>query len=162
MDKQDMPLTPKEIRELFITVRHNQTTMSTLSEQIKDIHRIVAGNGDYKSSLVGRMQIMEERQKVGALKQDEICDELAEMKKCLEQHNKLLEKDHSRLDRLESDQKEMEESQEELEKKQGGLEKTIAAIRNKAIGVGIGAGVGTGGGLFLISELIAKITGGIP
>lgn len=159
---EEPTLTPKEFRELLLDVRQTKEAVSVLADRIKDIHQIVAGNGHYQESLVGRMQLMEERQVVRAEKQGVLAGEISEMKKCLEKHNKLLERDHDRLDRLEAAQEEMEESQEKLEEEQSNLTKTIDAFRNKAIGVGIGAGVGTGGGLFLISELIAKLTGGIP
>lgn len=159
---EEPKLTPKELRELLIDVRQTKEAVSVLGEQIKEMHLIVAGNGRYSDSLVGRMQLMEERQKVGAAAQNEVAEELAELRECVEKHNKLLEKDHDRIGRIETDQTKIAADHEKLEEKQGGLEKTIDAFRNKAIGIGIGAGVGTGGGLFLVSELIAKISGSIP
>lgn len=162
MDGQDMPLTPKEIRELFITVRQNQTTMSTLSEQVKDIHRIIAGNGDYKSSLVGRLQIAEERQMVGAKKQDEMCEDLTEIKKQLNKHTTLFERDHNRIKDNTDNIAALRSEQSDDRKKFAVLKDTIEAARNKAVGIGIGTGIGTGAGLVGLSKLIEAITSSIP
>jgi ElaB/YqjD/DUF883 family membrane-anchored ribosome-binding protein len=154
MAAQEPALTPKETRELLITVRQNQATMSTLSEQIKDIHRVVIGNGKFKESIVGRLQIVEERQMVGADKQDEIYEAQDKMQKCLDRNHALLERDHARISRLEA-------SQAKGDKERAELKDVVEAARNKAIGIGIGVGLGTGAGLFGISQLIAKLTEGI-
>ena len=158
----EQALTPQELRELLITVRQNQATMSTLSEQIKDIHRIVAGNGDYKSSLVGRLQIVEERQMVGAKQQNEMSHDIAEIIKCLSKHTALPERDHNRISDNADDIAEMKEEREEDRKLIDILKETIAAARNKAVGIGIGVGLGTGTGLFGISKIIEAITGSGP
>ena len=134
-----------------MAVRQNQATMSTLSEQVKDIHRIVAGNGDYKSSLVGRLQLIEERQMVGALKQNELCDDQNKMQRCLDKHTAMLEKDHTRIVAL-------AEGQKKGDAERVAVKKVVEAARNKAIGIGIGVGLGTGAGLFGLSQLIAKLS----
>lgn len=162
MAPEEQALTPKEARELLITVRHNQATMSTLSEQIKDIHRVVIGNGKFKESIVGRLQIVEERQKVGAKQQDEISDDITEIRKCLNKHTALLERDHTRISDNAADIAEMKEDREEDRKLIDILKETIAAARNKAVGIGIGVGLGTGTGLFGISKIIEAITSSGP
>lgn len=144
-------LTPQEYRELLVTVRQNQATMSGLSEQIKDIHQVVIGNGKYRESLVGRLALVEERQRVEAKKQNKICDVVEAVQKTLDAHTTLLEKDHVRI-------KEVTDAQVEDRESQGKLQKTIEAWRNKAIGIGIGVGIGTGAGLYGLSQLIGKLT----
>ena len=144
-------LTPQEYRELLVTVRQNQATMSGLSNQIKDIHQVVIGNGKHRESLVGRLALVEERQKVGAEKQDEICDDIEVVQITLDAHTSLLEKDHVRI-------KELTDAQAEDRENQNQLKTTIEAWRNKAIGIGIGVGIGTGAGLYGLSQLIEKLT----
>jgi chromosome segregation ATPase len=147
-------LTPQELRELLVTVKQNQATMASLSEQIKDIHQVVIGNGRHRESLLGRLQLVEERQKVGATKQNEICDDIEGVQTTLDAHTALLEKDHSRI-------KDLAEAQAADRKNQTELKQTIEAWRNKAVGIGIGVGIGTGAGLFGLSQLIAKISEGV-
>lgn len=142
-------LTPQEIRELLINVRQTQADIASLKETVKDTHRIVAGNGRYDESLVGRMQILEERHKVGITKhdnkQDEICTRLSHIEALLVEHSGYLEKNHGRI-------AELEESDDEKEKRVGMLEKIVEATRNKAIGIGIGVGVGTSIGIFGVTR----------
>ena len=144
-------LTPQEHRELLVTVRQNQVAMNNLSDQVKDIHQVVIGNGRHRESLVGRLQLVEERQKVGAEKQDEICEDIEVVQTTLDAHTSLLEKDHIRI-------KDLADAQATDRENQNKLQKTIEAWRNKAIGIGIGVGIGTGAGLYGLSQLIEKLT----
>jgi len=152
---QEIPLTQKELREMLIDIRQTKDAVSELSRQMKEMHQIVAGNGRYNDSLVGRLQMVEERQKVGAKKQDEVCDKLDALEVAVAKHNSYLEKNHVRIS-------ELEESQKKILEAQTGLKDTIDSWRNKAIGIGIGVGIGTGGGLFALAEIINKVTGSIP
>jgi chromosome segregation ATPase len=154
MAPQEPQLTAKELRELFVTAKQNQKNLADLNIRIKDIHRVVIGNGEYRDSLVGRLQLVEERQKVGAAKQDEICGDLEKMQETLDSHTALLEKDHLRI-------KDLTDANVAAQSKLDKLEATVAAWRNKAIGIGIGVGLGTGTGLYFLSELIAKFTEGV-
>ena len=123
------------------------------------MHRIVAGNGDYGKSLVGRVHTVEERQVVGtsiiAEKQDEMCKRLIHIESILNEHSVYLSRNHNRIADLEIH----DASQE---KRLGTLEKLIEATKNKAVGIGIGVGVGTSIGIFGVTKFFEWLSTVIP
>lgn len=160
--KEDITLTPKELREMFMDIRETKTAVETLSVQMKDMHRIVAGNGNYKESLAGRLQLVEERQMVGADKQDEICNHLESIERTLTTHSQYLSKNHARIENLEVELEKEKGKRRALETEHGKLKTVVDAARNKAIGIGVGAGMGTGGGLFILQQIIQSLAASVP
>jgi len=49
---------------MLIDIRQTKSAVSNLEGKVDALHQIVAGNGRYDKSLVGRLQLFEERQKV--------------------------------------------------------------------------------------------------
>ena len=166
MDGKEFTLTPQEQREMYVDVKQTKRDVDSLTQKINDMHRIVAGNGRFKESLAGRLQILEERQEVGAEKQDknhkETCDRLASIEACQQKHTNYLERNHSRISDLESKLEEEQEERAKLEEEVKANKATLAEWRNKAIGIGIGSGAGTAGVLAGIFKLIESLSGNVP
>lgn len=165
-EKKEFGLTREEAQELIINMRQTQSDVSALKESMKDMHKIIAGNGQFKDSLAGRLQIVEERQMVGARKQEtdhtEICQRLSNIENSVDIQSRYLERNHTRISDVEVDLEDEKDERKNLEKRQGATEKTIAKLVNRAIGIGIGSGVGTGGALFGISRVIELLTSSVP
>jgi hypothetical protein len=165
-EEKDQPLTREEAQELLINMRQTQSDVSSLKDDMKEMRRIVAGNGRFKDSLAGRLQIVEERQMVGATKQasdhKEICQRLINIENSVDIQSRYLERNHSRISDVEVHLQDEKDERLELAKRQSATETTIAKLVNRAIGIGIGSGVGTGGALVGISKIIELITSSIP
>lgn len=143
--------------QVFKQVQDNREQilrMTTMLEQqgtkIDRIYDTVVGNGR-TDSIVARLLLAEQRQKEASGERADIALNIDKLNVCVIKLEKQADGDHRDILELKKGQ---EEFSEDLKENTG----TIAAWRNRAVGIGIGAGLGTSIIIYLLQKLIENAT----
>ena len=142
-------------RQVFDQVQDNREQilrMTTMLEQqgtkIDRIYDTVVGNGR-TDSIVARLLLAEQRQKEASSERHEMARNMEKLNVCVINLEKQSNDDHRTILELKEGQ---EEFSEDLKENTG----TIAAWRNRAVGIGIGAGLGTSIIIYLLQQFISR------
>lgn len=125
-------------------------------EQGKKLDRIyetLIGNGS-PDSIVARLLMAEQRQKDAKSERHDLAMNMDKINTCVVKLEKRSTNDYRTIKDLEKGQDKLSEDVEGLSDDLKDNTGTIAAWRNRAVGIGIGAGLGTSVIIYLLQKLI--------
>lgn len=125
--------------------------------KIDKIYESLIGNGSPKS-IVARLLIAEKCQKDAAKDQHEMAVTMEKLSSCVTKLDKRSANDYRTIQDLKGGQDDLNEGQDNLSIKLDENTKTIAAWRNRAVGIGIGVGLGTSVIIYLLQQIFSNVT----
>lgn len=135
-----------QILRMTLMLEQQGLKIDEQGKKIDKVYDTIVGNGR-TDSVVARLLLSEQNQIDAAAARQKICDELGDMKTCIDHLEKQGDDDHRTIQEL---VKEQEKFAAKLEKNTT----TVEAWRNRAVGIGVGAGLGTSIIIYLLQQLI--------